>query len=328
MLPGCIQVEFLPNGLRLTDELSFDEWEKIGEQLRPMTQGHQWWIGDWLRHGGQKWGDKYQAAAERLGMKYGTLAIYKSVAEAYPEFLIRIKNLPFKHHQIAAPLPQEQRAIVLSRASLEGWSASRLREEIPLYAQPHPEPKTIPLPTTARVVLSLDELAGEKFGTIYADPPWKYGNQATRAATDDHYSTMTVDELCEMPVRDLAADDAHLHLWTTNGFLPDSFRLIAAWGFEYRSCFVWVKPQMGIGNYWRVSHEFLLLGIRGNAKKFARRDKKSWAEHSRGRHSAKPAEIRQDIEDVSPGPYLELFGRQRVAGWTVLGNQVEEMLFA
>jgi N6-adenosine-specific RNA methylase IME4 len=178
-----------------------------------------------------------------------------------------------------------------------------------------------------RVIDDLALLAGEKFGTVYADPPWRYGNQATRAATDDHYGTMSVADLCEMPVAELVADDAHLHLWTTNGFLRQAFELIDAWGFEYRSTFVWVKPQMGIGNYWRVSHEFLLLGIRGDAKRFATRNEMSWRSVKRGRHSAKPAEFRQMVERNSPGPYLELFGRTTEPGWVVYGNQVAPSLF-
>lgn len=179
----------------------------------------------------------------------------------------------------------------------------------------------------SRVVGTLDELAGLKFGCIYADPPWQYGNQATRAATDNHYDTMTIQQLCDMPVAEVAADDAHLHLWTTNAFLQDAFKVMAAWGFEYRSCYVWVKPQMGIGNYWRVSHEFMLLGIRGNAKRFLNHSQPSWGQFDRTKHSAKPEQIRQIIEFCSPGPFLEIFGRTRSPGWTVLGNQVEENLF-
>jgi N6-adenosine-specific RNA methylase IME4 len=193
---------------------------------------------------------------------------------------------------------------------------------------PTDAPATEDLPSGASVVGSLKELADQKFACIYADPPWQYGNQATRAATKNHYRTMTVDDLCEMSVSEFAADDSHLHLWTTNAFLQDAFRVMDAWGFEYRSCYVWVKPQMGIGNYWRVSHEFMLLGIRGNAKRFNVKDKMSWGEFPRTKHSAKPEEVRHLIEQVSNGPYLEIFGRRAVSGWTVLGNQVETRLFA
>lgn len=170
---------------------------------------------------------------------------------------------------------------------------------------------------------SLDALInrGMKFGTIYADPPWLYGNQGTRGATSDHYTGMTVDEIAALPILDLVEDNAHLHLWTTNAFLFESKRIMEAWGFEYKSCFVWVKPQMGMGNYWRVSHEFMLFGIRGRAP-FASRSLMSWAEYPRGRHSAKPEPVRSLIEKASPGPYLEMFARRPAKGWTVWGNEV------
>lgn len=311
-------------GAEFGDNLSFAQWLDIGAMLRRAERSCQWWIGDWLRYGGHKWGDKYKEAAESLGLSPRTLSTYKQVADAYPEFTIRIVNCPFTHHQIAASLPATKRQRLLEKAAAEGWSRSRLVQEI---AQTTPRIAPEPSGDDAATVESLLDLVGQKFATIYADPPWKYGNQATRASTDDHYGTMTVDDLCLMPVADLAADDAHLHLWTTNGFLPDAFRVISAWGFKYRSCFVWVKPQMGIGNYWRVSHEFLLLGIRGDAKRFNYRKLKSWGEFKRRRHSAKPEEVREMIELASPGPYLEMFGRNPAPGWTVMGNQIERKLF-
>jgi N6-adenosine-specific RNA methylase IME4 len=94
--------------------------------------------------------------------------------------------------------------------------------------------------------------AGRKFATIYADPPWAYENEASRAAAVNHYQTMSVDEICDEPVRELAEANAHLHLWTTNGFLNEAFRVIKAWGFEFKSCLVWTKDDIGMGNYWRV----------------------------------------------------------------------------
>lgn len=163
---------------------------------------------------------------------------------------------------------------------------------------------------------------GVKFGTIYADPPWQYGNQATRSATDTVYATMSMDELKALPVEALAAPDAHLHLWVTVGFLKEGIALLEAWGFTYKSNFAWVKPQLGIGNYWRLSHEHLLLGVRGDATRFGDRSLKSWLESERTRHSAKPEEVRDDIEKASPGPYLELFGRKKIQGWTVWGNEI------
>jgi N6-adenosine-specific RNA methylase IME4 len=167
---------------------------------------------------------------------------------------------------------------------------------------------------------------GEKFGTIYADPPWRYQNQGTRASTGNHYAgDMSIDEICEMPIAELSAEKCHLHLWTTNAFLFECPKIFKAWGFEFKSSFVWVKPQMGIGNYWRNSHEIMLLAVKGGQTALSRAEM-SWLECKRGQHSAKPDAVRHSIERLSPGPYLELFGRKKVEGWTVFGNQIVEEL--
>lgn len=168
---------------------------------------------------------------------------------------------------------------------------------------------------------------GFRFGCLYVDPPWIYDNQSTRASTGNHYDGMTVDQLCEMPVRKLAAEHSHLHLWTTNAFLFECPRIMAAWGFEFRSTFIWIKPQLGIGNYWRNSHEILLTGIRGDTKRFNDKSLKSWIQADRTAHSEKPERIRGFIERASHGPYIELFGRRLVQGWAVWGNQIRRTMF-
>ena len=89
---------------------------------------------------------------------------------------------------------------------------------------------------------------------------------------------------------------------------------------------MWAKSQLGLGNYWRVSTEFLLPGLRGSLP-FLDNSQRNWKELSRTGHSVKPEEIREIIEKVSPGPRLELFGRRSVPGWTVWGNQVRRKEF-
>lgn len=185
-------------------------------------------------------------------------------------------------------------------------------------------------PNLPQVADDLDRLVGDglRFRTIYADPPWDYSKTVGRGAARRHYRTMSLDAICAEPVPLLAAETAHLHLWTTNGFLREAFAVIDAWGFSYKSCFVWAKSQLGTGNYWRVSHEFLLLGVRGNLP-FADRSQRSWLEAARTVHSRKPDIIRSLIEKVSPPPYLEMYGRAEIhdPAWTVYGNQVERRLF-
>lgn len=178
-----------------------------------------------------------------------------------------------------------------------------------------------------------EPLAVGQVSTIVADPPWRYGNTSTRAAAEDHYPTMSIEDLCDLSVaRDKAADDAHLYLWTTAGHLPEAFRVMAAWGFEYKTFLVWVKPQMGMGNYFRVSSELVLFGVRGNLG-VEDRAIVNWFKARRSQHSKKPESFYDLVRRASPGPYLEMFARCRrhsqlvcgcarcAHGWEVWGNQ-------
>lgn len=201
-----------------------------------------------------------------------------------------------------------------------------------LFAPRHETQSEPPTESTAfdgKTVDCLDVLLKRacQYPTIYADPPWSYANSASRGAAENHYPTMSLEAISALPVNELAAENAHLHLWTTNGFLKESFHVIESWGFRYKSCFVWVKDEIGMGNYWRVSHEFLMLGVRGRLT-FEDRTLASWTLAPRTIHSRKPGVIRRMIEKASPGPYLELFGREALpdSRWTVFGNQVEPQL--
>ena len=196
-----------------------------------------------------------------------------------------------------------------------------------LFHKEHPSHEAQTFKT--RIVDSLDELSSEdRFGTIYADPPWQYDNKATRGAAQNHYSTMRLDDIIGLPVKKLSARNSQLHLWTTNAFLHACLNeVIPAWGFKFRGMFVWCKEEMGLGNYWRCSHEYLLLGIRGSAT-FNDKTLRSWEESPRGRHSAKPRWVRDMVHRAGKGPYLEMFGREAVSGWTVFGNQIEKTLFS
>jgi N6-adenosine-specific RNA methylase IME4 len=161
------------------------------------------------------------------------------------------------------------------------------------------------------------------FATIVADPPWRYDNKATRGAAEDHYPTMSVEELSALPVKEWSAGQAHLYLWTTNGFLREAFGVMDAWGFEYKTTLVWVKPQIGLGNYFRSSAEYVLFGIKGGLRT---RDcnQPNWFEAPRQRHSQKPGRFFDLVEQVSFPPYLEMFARQRrlSAEWDYWGNEV------
>lgn len=189
-------------------------------------------------------------------------------------------------------------------------------------------------------VCSLDDLlCGDwRFPVIYADPPWRYGNQATRGATDNHYVTMSLEDIAAMPIKQIAADDAWLFLWTTHNFLFDSQKVLDGWGFQYKSQIIWNKrdpngfkpSRMGMGNYARMCHEILIIASRGKPQGFTRRNVRSVVDALPSKHSAKPEIFRQIVESVTEGmsPRLELFGRRTAPGWTVFGNEVERDMFA
>ncbi len=159
-----------------------------------------------------------------------------------------------------------------------------------------------------------------RYPTIVIDPPWQYDNTATRGAAQDHYSTMSMDELREL--KPPATDDAHLYLWVTNGFIREGFELCEAWNFAYKTMLTWVKPQIGMGNWFRNATEHVLFGVRGKLPT-NRNDVPTWFKADRTKHSAKPGCFYDLVESCSPPPYMELFARQPRLGWDSWGHGYE-----
>jgi N6-adenosine-specific RNA methylase IME4/ParB-like chromosome segregation protein Spo0J len=159
---------------------------------------------------------------------------------------------------------------------------------------------------------------------LYADPPWPSPSPQSPWSPEQHYPTMSIEEIAGL--EPLAAEDAILFLWAVVSQLPDALRVMSAWGFEYRSQIVWVKPSIGLGNWVRHRHELLLIGRRGNypvPDEAARPD--SVVEAARGRHSEKPVCFYELIERMYPAASkVELFARGRPRpGWAAWGNEVE-----
>ena len=179
-------------------------------------------------------------------------------------------------------------------------------------------------------------LDGDRFGTVLADPPWRFVNRTGKVAPEHkrlaRYPTMDLDEICALPVASHMADRAHCYLWVPNALLPEGIKVLGAWRFEYKSNIVWHKVRKdggsdgrGVGFYFRNVTEILLFGTRGkNARTEARGRRQVNMIQSRKReHSRKPDEQYDVIEGCSWGPYLELFGRGVRKGWTVWGNQAD-----
>lgn len=185
----------------------------------------------------------------------------------------------------------------------------------------------------------------KKYGIIYADPPWSYADKRCQGNCAQHYNTMTVEKMAELPIARLTQKDAVLFLWTTYPQMESALRLIKAWGFKYKSiAFQWVKlnkairlndPQIttpkelfkkscffGLGRWTRGNTECCLLAVKGKPKRISA-GVSQLIFAPRTRHSAKPAEARDKIiELMGDNQRIELFAREAADGWDCWGDEV------
>lgn len=198
-------------------------------------------------------------------------------------------------------------------------------------------------------------LTRHHYGVIYADPPWHFENWSEKGEDrnpNQHYRVMSIEDLAAMPVADLAAADCALFLWVIDPMLPQGLELMRAWGFDYSTvAFTWVKTRksgawhMGMGYWTRSNPEMCLLGTRGSPKRLGRGvrqvvaadiadvdecqplrpcvdcETRQLCTAQLTEHSRKPNDIRKRIVELVPGPYAELFARERAPGWDGWGNE-------
>ena len=176
-----------------------------------------------------------------------------------------------------------------------------------------------------------------KYEIIYADPPWHYATRKTGTVfgggVTDKYPTMSVDEICDLPVEDWTADNAMLFIWTTMPYLMKTNLVIESWGFQYVTCaFTWIKTNpragtvfKGVGNYTKSNAELCLLARRGKPLTRAHRDVAQVVMEPRREHSRKPDRVRDDIVRLfGDKPRLEMFARTSTPGWDTWGNETEK----
>ena len=184
---------------------------------------------------------------------------------------------------------------------------------------------------------SLRSFTGDKkYNTIYADPPWRFQNRTGKVAPEHkrlkRYETMTVEEIKQLPVAEIADEKAHLYLWVPNALLPEGLAVMDAWGFEYKSNIVWEKIRKdggpdgrGVGFYFRNVTELLLFGIKKNSSPNRTldpaRSQVNIVRSQKREHSRKPDEIIPIIEACSQAMRIELFARGDRDGWDMWGNQ-------
>jgi N6-adenosine-specific RNA methylase IME4 len=221
-----------------------------------------------------------------------------------------------------------------SKAAVTGVSRTTVQRQVQLAEamEEHPEIAEAKTASEARRMLSrikkqqnMQPLPDDKYRIIYADPPWQYGNSGLDdyGHAERHYPTMSIAELCNMPVSSMAAKDSVLFLWVTSPLLEEAFKVINSWGFKYKTSFVWDKVKHNFGHYNSVRHELLLVCTRGSCTPDTPKlyDSVQSIERSE-KHSEKPEEFRAIIDELyTHGRRIELFAREKTEGWEVWGNE-------
>jgi len=226
---------------------------------------------------------------------------------AHPEIVAQAKAEAKENDDIVT------RSLVLNMVKQKKQDDEKAKREEAIQAQ-------IAKPKTSNHVdiYSTDK----KYRVIYADPPWSYNDKQDTeklGGAVKHYPTMPLDEICAIPVP--AEKEAVLFLWTTSPMLEDSFKVINAWGFKYKSSFIWDKVLHAMGHYNSVRHEFLLIATRGSCTPDVPKLLDSVVSIERTEHSRKPKEFRDIIDTLYPlGNRLEMFAREAPDGWDVWGN--------
>ena len=176
--------------------------------------------------------------------------------------------------------------------------------------------KTIPFPD-------------KKYQIIYADPPWRFEKgfwDRSKSNPTSHYDTMSIPDICALPIGTISADNSHLYMWTTSRHLMDgdAVKVIKSWGFTPMNIITWCKPQISLGYYFRNSTEHLLFAKKGKLHTLDR-VQGTYKVSDRLKHSQKPQYFRDTIVRCSGNlSRIELFARQRTPGWDVWGNEVDK----
>jgi len=188
-------------------------------------------------------------------------------------------------------------------------------------------------PTPGEALLST--VGPEKFGTILADPPWRFSNRTGKVAPEhrrlSRYETMSLADIRELPIPQVVLPQSHLYLWVPNALILEGLEVMERWGFTYKTNLVWHKIRKdggpdgrGVGFYFRNVTELILFGTRGGMRTLAPgRRQVNFLKSRKREHSRKPDELYEIVESCSPGPYLELFARHPRTNWHQWGNGIE-----
>jgi N6-adenosine-specific RNA methylase IME4 len=304
--------------------MTLGEWKSLGLPLGRTERKLMFAIGDWWLAGAEfGYGVRKQIvnSAGWRGPTYDSCRVAGTVAARFPTKLRRL-NIGFVHHQAVRALPNELALPLLDQAIHEGWNQNKMRIEVARVRNARPL-------DGGDIVDNLQALIdeGRQFRAILADPPWRMSETlGKRGAIDTYYPSLELDAIKRLPVADVADPGCFLFLWCSAIFLPAALHVMEAWGFSYTTNMIWDKDHgFGNGYYFRMRHELLLLGRGPTAPRhFDDCSISSVLRAQRTAHSEKPPIVHSIVERATAGPYLEMFGRRRVEGWTVLGNQLPQ----
>lgn len=309
-------------------EETLAEWTAEGERLGAEERSAasiMWRIGDWWNRG-ERYGERAQivTAASWNGSAHQTCRLAGSVAARF-DVLRRRNTLTFEHHRVAASLSSEDAEAMLDwcEETPEHRSTRELAARKKQVTRARREQEL-----AARIERAAEDVGLRHYGVIYADPPWRFEPWSRESgldrAADNHYPTMTQDELAALELP--AAADCVLFCWATIAMLPAGMAFLSDHGFAYRTAYAWHKPGPGTG-YWSQSDqiELLLVGVRGNVPAPAPgQQPPQLMTLPRGRHSEKPAAFAEMIEAMFPHlPRLEMFARHGRADWDAWGAEAE-----
>jgi N6-adenosine-specific RNA methylase IME4 len=310
------KAKFEKNSLILNDNITIEEWKELGGQLKKIEGCVQFWIGDWARFGDkkgftEKYTDSkvYDELEEITGLERKAIQNIKSITDNIDSSRRR-EDLSFSHHAEVAKLNPEKQTEFLQKASEEKLSVRELRNLIK-----QEERNNIQQP----------QFPNNKYQVIYADPPWAYNDKCENGAiqsrgANEVYPTMSIDEICTLPIEELSQENAVLFMWITSPLLEDGFCVINSWGFEYKASFIWDKIKHNMGHYNSVRHEFLLIAVKGSCTPDNIKLFDSVLSVEKTEHSKKPEEFYNIIETLYSGKKIELFARNKRVGWDCWGN--------
>ena len=164
---------------------------------------------------------------------------------------------------------------------------------------------------------------------LVADPPWPFRDKlpGPMRGAEKHYGLLSVEDICTFPLPDLA-DDCYLFLWRVASQVPEAYEVVKAWGFEHKTELVWNKRtkngklHFGMGWHVRASHEVCIVAVRGKPRPLVRNIRSTFSAKV-GAHSEKPCKFYDTVEQLSCGPYVELFARRTRPGWECYGNELQ-----